>query len=1536
MLMAAWLSCGHSVDAAGLRTAQIINPGWKFTLGDPSGAQAVGYNDASWRDVNLPHSFSLPYFLSSKFYTGYGWYRRHFTVSSAWSGERIFLQFEAAFQDAQVYVNGTLIGEHLGGYTGFMYDITSAAVTGDNVIAVRLNNNWNAQIPPRAGDHTFSGGLYRNVYLVVTDPLHVTWYGTFVTTPTLAANAGASSTVRIQTEIRNDNASSTPCTVQTDIVDPNGTIVSTISSTQTIPASTTVTFDQTTPAVSNPLLWHPDHPYLYHAVTTVYNGSTAVDNYNTTFGFRWFSWTAEQGFFLNGAHYYFHGVNVHQDHAGWGDGVTNQGFFRDVQMVKDAGFNFIRGSHYPKAPAFGDACDQIGVLFWSENCFWGLGGATSEGAWDTAGAYPNNAADQAPFEQNVLNTLRDMIRIHRNHPSIIAWSMCNEPFFTSSGTITNMRNLLSEEVALTHQLDPTRPAAIGGAQRPLDSTRIDGLGDVAGYNGGGGESQFQDPGFPNMVTEYGSTVATRPGNYDPGWGSLPLTNGFPTEYAWRSGQSLWCMFDHGSIGGSNLEDMGIVDYFRLPKRGWYWYRNAYKGIAPPVWPVGGTATQLGLAVDKTTLSAVDGTDDAQVVISVLDSSGNRLTNSPPVTLTIDSGPGEFPTGRSITFDPAGNGDASDIAIADGWAAIEFRAYQSGTSVIRASSPGLADATITITSQGSPAFVDGVTPLVVSRPYVRYTGGATSVATMQLALDRPAQASSVASGTLAGQANDGNSATLWQAAATDSNPWWQVSLEATYQVNRIQLTFPAPGNWRYKIDVSQDGTNYTTVVDQSQTTSTDQIRVATGNFGNGVGFVRVRIFGTPAGVPAGLAEVSVGGGSGLTFNANQLGGTIIGTAGSYNGGAAVTKEAAIDGDTSTFFDAPTTSGAWVGVDLGSNTSGRLAKVRYVPRSGYAGRMVGGMFQGANQPDFSDAVTLFTISATPVDGAYASQEITDTGSYRYLRYIGPANGNCNVAELEFYNAPATGATTLYGFESNTNDSSGNGNDGTPTSISYSTGKVGSKAASFNGSTSTIACSFQTSGDFSVAMWVKTTGGSTSGTSTSQWWAGKGLVDGDINGNAADWGTSIVNGKFAFGIGAVNPSQTDVTVLSSATINDNAWHHCAATWNEATGAMSVYVDGVLSGSGTNGAGYPRNNPIAIKIGRVASGSGSISLNGAIDDMRYYDRVLSSTDVASLAAGAAPTTVPGAPASLVAAPGDGLVRLSWPATNGATGYEILRSPTSGSGYLLVGTTFGTSYTDSTPYDGTSYYYVVVATNLTGISADSPEAAATPLAVPALPTGFMATAASSTSIQLSWTDVAINAASYQAEYSPAGANSWTLGSLLPVSSSAYLVGGLSPGASYDFRVMVSNVGGTATTAPVTQTTFTPYQQWKVDNGLSVSTPDSAIPDGDGIPLLLKYATGMAVGSPGVAPASSSSPGANPLALTFHRLSPAPLTYIVEASYDMVTWTPVARLATGSDTWSGTASVAEPATGSPRIVTVTDTVTPNASSKRFLRLRVSP
>lgn len=861
----AMLGVAFSVAAApadDLRQTLNFNREWKFQQGDPASASAVVFDDLQWDDVGLPHSFSMPYFASNEFYVGYGWYRKHFHVPAEWSGKRIYLEFDGVFQVAEIFVNGQRAGEHRGGYTGFTLDITDAVKAGDNVVAVRVNNLWDARLAPRAGEHVFSGGIYRNVRLVATSPLHVAWYGTYVTTPQVSKESG---TVNVKTEVVNDSGQEKPVTVKTRVLDADGKLVAEMKSTQRVAAHSTAFFDQTSDAVKNPRLWSPASPYLYSVKTTVLDGEQPADNFTSPLGFRWFKFTADEGFLLNGEHHYLKGANVHQDHAGWGDAVADSGFFRDVSMVKNAGMDFIRGSHYPHAPAFTAACDQLGMLLWSENCFWGMGGFKGDGNWNSS-AYPTNVADEAGFEASVKDSLRDMVRIHRNHPSVIAWSMSNEPFFSARETMPKVQKFLAELVAYAHELDPTRPAAIGGCQRG----DIDKLGDVAGYNGDGARL-FVNPGVASVVSEYGSTTADRPGKYEAGWGDLTSTPGADKNkigswrLPWRSGEAIWCAFDHGSIAGRNFGAMGMVDYFRLPKRMWYWYRNAYKNIPPPEWPENGIPAGLKLAADKTILASVDGTDDAQIIVTVVDRSGKAVSNCPPVTLAVESGPGEFPTGRAITFAPD-----SDIAIRDGQAAMEFRSYHAGKTVIRATSPGLEDATLEITSLGEPVYRAGMTAPVKERPYVRFKGTMAANALMRLGLQNPTRVSSETAGHSGSMANDGDIATFWQADAGDQNAWLSVDLEKIVAVSKTELHFPAPGNWRYLIEISQSGTgDWKLISDQTGYSGSEQDRtyvVAAKESGR---FMRIRFTGVPPGKAAALTEVQVlGSMAGKALEKNQ--------------------------------------------------------------------------------------------------------------------------------------------------------------------------------------------------------------------------------------------------------------------------------------------------------------------------------------------------------------------------------------------------------------------------------------------------------------------------------------------------------------------------------------------------------------------------------------------------------------------------------------------------------------------------------------------
>lgn len=830
------------------RSVLNFNADWRFKLGKVEGAEAPDFNDGAWESVGLPHSFSLPYFRSPAFYTGDGWYRKTFTLPEMATDRRISLEFEGAFQDAHVYVNGMELAHHRGGYTGFPVDITRALRPGQNTVAVRVNNEWQATLAPRAGEHVFSGGIYRDVWLISSDTIHVPWTGTRVTTPELSAKSGK---VAVETEVRNDSASRAEVLVQTRILDAQGSKVASLPDQQVVvEPGAVVIAQQTSEPIARPDLWSPETPALYKVVTSLKVDGKKRDQVETEFGFRWFEWTADRGFFLNGKHRYFRGANVHQDQAGWGDAVTNRAIERDIRMIKDAGFDFIRGSHYPHDPHFARMTDKLGVMFLSEAPFWGT--ASFKNPWGSS-AYPTAAADRAAFDASVKQQLAEMIRINRNSPSIIAWGMDNEVFFTAKETLPDVKRLLKESVDLSHELDATRPASINGAQRG----EIDKLGDIAGYNGDGA-SLFPNPGIPNFVAEYGSTMTDRPGTYEPGWDDLAKTPGAEPgkegswRLPWRSGEAIWAGFDHGSIAGKRFGGMGMIDYFRIPKRQYYWYRNAYAQVPPPVWPVEGTPAALRIKTSAPTIKQADGTDDVQVIISVVDAKGQRLSNSPPVHLTIESGPGEFPTGRSIDFAPD-----SDINIRDGEAAITLRSWQAGATRLRASSPGLKDGLAVVRTLDGPRFLKGTTPLAADRPYVAFInpvrereGGST------FGLNNPTFASSSKPIHSSRMANDGNINTYWASDANDKQMSLTLDLERVVEVHNIKLSFPQAAPYGFVAEIEDRTGKWRRLVEQIEGQDSSQTRKLETESLQGR---RVRISLRPtAGAVTGLAEVQVSG------------------------------------------------------------------------------------------------------------------------------------------------------------------------------------------------------------------------------------------------------------------------------------------------------------------------------------------------------------------------------------------------------------------------------------------------------------------------------------------------------------------------------------------------------------------------------------------------------------------------------------------------------------------------------------------------------
>ena len=678
-----------------MREYRLLNNNWKFTYGDKVGASPDEIN--RWQDIGLPHSFGIPYFMEKEFYLGYGTYSKWFELSKEDCKKRILLKFFGAFQKAVVVLNGKQIGEHRGGYTPFLVELTGNIRPGQNHLIVCVDNLWDATLAPRGGEHQFNGGIYRDMQLILTAYDYIEEDGVFVQTTQLKKEKDSwHAELKIGTQVhaseKSDLSEFDSMMLETCIcegkevlarsVEPlvmgNSEICQSISLTGITP-------------------WSPNSPKLYTVVSRVLCNGIECDCVRTSVGIRTVRFDKDEGFFLNGEHFSILGANVHKDHAGWADAVTRTGIRRDIQMIKECGMNTIRGSHYPHHPYFAQVCDEKGILFWSEMCFWGTGGDKQEGYW-TASAYPPNESDQTAFEKSCLDQLEEMICTQRNHPSIICWSMCNEVFFTDAPVKDKAKELIRKMVERSHELDPSRPAAVGGAQRD----GFDVLGDLAGYNGDGA-ALYHDPGFPSLVSEYGSSIETRPGKFEP-----RFTDGTEIDYPWRSGKILWCGFHHGSIF-DGMGSMGMIDYYRLPLACWYWYREHLAGKSAPKPKKEGTPFQIRLSSDVNRFRA-NGQEDAWICAELLDQEGNPISNEIELTFTVEKGDGIFPTGKTITFSPEKKN------MLDGLAAIEFRSWYGGENVICATADGVKSAKICIFADGEPKPKNTVLNPMLPPPY----------------------------------------------------------------------------------------------------------------------------------------------------------------------------------------------------------------------------------------------------------------------------------------------------------------------------------------------------------------------------------------------------------------------------------------------------------------------------------------------------------------------------------------------------------------------------------------------------------------------------------------------------------------------------------------------------------------------------------------------------------------------------------------------------------------------------------------------------
>lgn len=447
-----------------------VNHDWEFKLDKKK----------AFKKVNLPHTWNAEDAHDDErgFYQGKGLYKKNINLNLS-EGQKAFLYFEGANQVAALSVNGEFIGEHTGGYTSFAFDISRAIRTGDNLIEIAVSNERDVNIPPLSMDYTFYGGIYRDIYLVVTNPVHFDLLnfgsnGIKISTPKVSEKVGE---VVILARLKNELNQDKNITLVHRIIDPRGTEIKRMERNVELPANSDITQVEMVGKIESPELWSPDSPSLYTIVSELKDTGTGevIDQVLNPLGFRWFSMDPQKGFFLNGEHLKLIGVCKHQDFEGLGSAVSNDLLIRDLEMIKEMGANCYRSSHYPQDPSVFDACDRLGLLVINEI------------------PLVNSITDSNEFYENSGRVLREMIMRDFNHPSIFSWGLSNEIGMMGKGRIGSERGieydrvlnrLISSLDSIAKSLDPERLTmqSVHYRTERYESSGVIKIGDFIGTN----------------------------------------------------------------------------------------------------------------------------------------------------------------------------------------------------------------------------------------------------------------------------------------------------------------------------------------------------------------------------------------------------------------------------------------------------------------------------------------------------------------------------------------------------------------------------------------------------------------------------------------------------------------------------------------------------------------------------------------------------------------------------------------------------------------------------------------------------------------------------------------------------------------------------------------------------------------------------------------------------------------------------------------------------------------------------------------------
>lgn len=565
------------------RTVYSMNPAWRMYKGHLEGAEQPDFNDKEWNLVSLPDG--IEYVLSEASgcvnYQGEVWYRKHFTPEETWKGKQLFLHFEAIMGKAKVWINGTLVNEHYGGFLPVIANVTEYLnYEEDNVIAVWADNSNDPSYPPGKPqdmlDFTYSGGIYRDCWMIVhnnvfiTDPNYeneTAGGGLFISFGHISQSQAE---IRLDAHVRNSSNTYFSGKIEYQLFDKDNRRVCQASKAFSVSKgkarNTSLTIK-----VEKPELWEPDSPYLYqlHVLLKDKSGHV-VDGYRRRIGIRSIEFKGKDGFWLNGKPYPYPliGANRHQDFAIIGNALSNSLHWRDAKKLRDAGLRVIRNAHYPQDPAFMDACDELGLFVIVNTPGWQF--------WNK----------EPIFAQRVYSDIRNMVRRDRNHPSVWMWEpILNETWYPEDFA-KNVVDILHEEYPYPYCYVGCDVTAKGHEYFPIHFTHP--------LNGAGGafNTSKMDPKISYFTREWGDNVDdwnshNSPSRVNRAWGEIPMlvqAQGYAkTDYKYtcydvlyrntrqHMGGCLWHSFDHQRGYHPDPFYGGIMDAFRQPKLSYYMF-----------------------------------------------------------------------------------------------------------------------------------------------------------------------------------------------------------------------------------------------------------------------------------------------------------------------------------------------------------------------------------------------------------------------------------------------------------------------------------------------------------------------------------------------------------------------------------------------------------------------------------------------------------------------------------------------------------------------------------------------------------------------------------------------------------------------------------------------------------------------------------------------------------------------------------------------------------------------------------------------------